>query len=182
MGEVIMTVPVTEQQKFSIWKKREQLRKSYFEKYGGFAATKKVINAALTVNAPTFMKVKKGWDQLMKLPVGDHIKLTYQLLPDKWKPWSDDDIQSETFGPFGLYYHMMTKIKQNARDVESDIASMFRNSQGEWFPEDLDTKDYLTMFPRYLNAKMHQKINPELSFPQAAQMPYLSITEDAEQL
>ena len=91
-------------------------------------------------------------------------------------------MDSETFGPFGLYYHMMTKAKQNVRSVESDIVSMYRNSKGEWFPEDLSVKDYFAMLPRYLNAKMHQKINPDLSMKQAAQMPFLTITEDAEQL
>ena len=104
------------------------------------------------------------------------------MLPDQWKPWSKDTMEEETFGPFGLYYHMMTKLKQKTRDVEADISSMFRNSKGEWFPEELNTVDYLKKLPTYLNAKMHQKINPDLSFPQAAQMPFLTITEEATQL
>jgi len=128
------------------------------------------------------MLVQRNWDRLNKItPVGQYIKEAYKSLPE-WKPWSDDAVDSETFGPFGLYYHMMTKAKQNVRAVESDIVSMYRNSKGEWFPEELSVKDYFAMLPNYLNAKMHQKINPDLSMKQAAQMPYLTITENAEQL
>ena len=51
-------------------------------------------------------------------------------------------MDSETFGPFGLYYHMMNTVKMAGRDAETDLASVFRNSQGEWFPEATTASEY----------------------------------------
>ena len=82
-GEVIMTVPVTEKQKFSIWKRREQLREGYFEKYGGFSQVKSLVNSAVAVAAPNYMMIQRNWDRLNKVsPVGDYIRDAYKQLPD----------------------------------------------------------------------------------------------------
>ena len=76
-----------------------------------------------------YVGAKKTFDKVMKGKKGQFIKKMWkELIPKEWKPYDDDVVEKETFGLFGLYYHMLKKVKMVSRDVETDLASVWRNS------------------------------------------------------
>ena len=141
-NEDIRTIPFTAGERRGLSRVEAISRKSYFEKYGGFASSVGVVESALSST-----HVGNIWSAFATTPQGIALVAAWKMFaPAEWK--------DQNLGPLSVFNHMKLKGRETVREVEHDLINMFNSEKGHMFPEHHDMYSYLEMLPRYLNTKL----------------------------